>query len=100
MFYNNFSFKYYIPLQKMDSKVSLIICLGSSCFARGNKFLVYEIQKFLSENKLEKFVDFKGARCFGNCKDGPFCKINNNLYKINNLDELKQYLFLYINKRQ
>lgn len=83
----------------MSSKISLTICLGSSCFTRGNRFLVHEIQKFISDNNLEKDIDFKGARCFGNCKDGPFCKINDTLYQINNIDDLKQIILSYYSSR-
>ncbi len=82
----------------MEKPVQLIICLGSSCFARGNKWNVKEIDAFLKEHSLDTFVDFKGARCFGDCKNGPFCKINNQLYSISNIEELKQLLLNIISE--
>ena len=47
------------------------ICLGSSCFSRGNKEVVLFIKEWLRKNHLEDRVVFKGARCFGHCSNGP-----------------------------
>ena len=47
------------------------ICLGSSCFSRGNKEVVLFIREWLRKNHLEDKVVFKGARCFGHCSNGP-----------------------------
>lgn len=47
------------------------ICLGSSCFSRGNKEVVLFIKEWLRKNHLEDRVMFKGARCFGHCSNGP-----------------------------
>lgn len=59
--------------------VEIIICMGSSCFSRGNKKVLQQIKEFLSERKLEQQVVFRGAHCFGNCEDGPVMKINGKL---------------------
>ncbi len=40
----------------MDHKKEIVICLGSSCFARGNKQTVKIIQDYLKNNNLEKDV--------------------------------------------
>lgn len=47
------------------------ICMGSSCFSRGNKDVVMFIKDYLRTNHLEDRVDFKGARCMGHCSNGP-----------------------------
>ena len=47
------------------------ICLGSSCFSRGNKEVAAFIREYLKKNHLEDKVIFKGARCMGNCSKGP-----------------------------
>ncbi len=52
------------------------ICLGSSCFSRGNREVVLFIREYLKKNHLEDKVVFKGARCMGNCINGPNMKIN------------------------
>lgn len=52
------------------------ICLGSSCFSRGNKEVVSFIRDYLKRNHLEDKVVFKGARCMGHCSNGPNLRIN------------------------
>lgn len=60
------------------------ICLGSSCFSRGNKEVVQFIKEYLKKNHLEDKVIFKGARCFGHCSEGPVLVINDRI--IENID--------------
>lgn len=52
------------------------ICLGSSCFSRGNKDVVMFIREYLKRNHLDDKIIFKGARCMGHCSDGPNLRIN------------------------
>lgn len=64
-----------------ESIKEIIICLGSSCFARGNKQTLLRIQDYIKDHQLEKSVNFRGNHCFGKCKDGPVLKINGREYK-------------------
>ena len=64
----------------MDNKPEIVICLGSSCFSRGNKALIKQIKTYLEEFNLNEKVSFRGAHCFENCQLGPNLKINNELY--------------------
>jgi NADH:ubiquinone oxidoreductase subunit E len=66
-------------------KKEIVICLGSSCFARGNKQLVKIISDYLREKNLLNEVRFHGQRCFGQCASGPSLKLDAKL--IENLDE-------------
>jgi len=52
------------------------ICLGSSCFSRGNKDVVLFIREYLRRNHLDDKVIFKGARCMDRCSKGPNLTIN------------------------
>ena len=45
------------------SKRQIRICLGSSCFSRGNNTNLGAIKKYLSENNLEAEIDFCGHLC-------------------------------------
>ncbi|MCF8366381.1 MAG: (2Fe-2S) ferredoxin domain-containing protein [Bacteroidales bacterium] len=76
----------------MLQKNELIICLGSSCFARGNKQMVQIVRQFLEDHKLTHKVVFKGKHCFGNCENGPGIKINDRLYE--HIDEDKILVIL------
>lgn len=62
-------------------RTEIIICLGSSCFSRGNKITLREIDEFLKENNLKEQVFFRGNHCFGQCDEGPILKIDGREYK-------------------
>ncbi|MBI9034101.1 MAG: (2Fe-2S) ferredoxin domain-containing protein [Bacteroidales bacterium] len=64
----------------MNSTREIVICLGSSCFSRGNKEIVHIIKSFLQENKLEEEVYFHGAHCYSNCDKGPVVKVDSTEY--------------------
>lgn len=61
-------------------KVEIEICMGSSCFARGNARIVYVVQEYIREHPAGEKVSLKGALCFGRCKDGPIIMINGKEY--------------------
>ena len=50
---------------------TLTICLGSSCFTRGNDANLPRLQQWLKRKGLEDKVALKGARCEGRCQHGP-----------------------------
>jgi NADH:ubiquinone oxidoreductase subunit E len=60
----------------MTQRLEMQICLGSSCFSRGNKDVVMFIKEYLRKNHLDDKVIFKGARCMGHCSNGPNLNIN------------------------
>ena len=60
----------------MAQRIEMQICLGSSCFSRGNKDVVMFIREYLRKNHLDDKVIFKGARCMGHCSNGPNLNIN------------------------
>lgn len=68
-----------------EMKKEIVICLGSSCFSRGNKKLVQLIKQYLDEHLLNERVRFRGAHCFNMCDKGPSMKIDGREY--NQLDE-------------
>ncbi|MFH1120327.1 MAG: NAD(P)H-dependent oxidoreductase subunit E [Bacteroidota bacterium] len=60
----------------MEQRVDIQICLGSSCFSRGNKKLVKVIEQYLDENNLRHLVLFHGSHCFSSCDKGPLMNID------------------------
>lgn len=64
----------------MARTIEMHICLGSSCFARGNKDTVSYIRDFLKKNHLDDRVVFRGSRCMGNCNNGPNLTIDGKIY--------------------
>ena len=63
-------------------KPHIEICLGSSCFARGNEKNLRIIEEFIAENRLTDEVDLilDCSLCKGNCSKGPNITFNNKLY--------------------
>lgn len=56
------------------------MCLGSSCFARGNDELLSFVKKYIADNKLNGKVELTGCRCEHLCADGPNVFIDNEKY--------------------
>lgn len=61
-------------------KHEIIVCMGSSCFARGNKATLQKIKDYLKRNNLEEKVVFKGNRCFDKCGKGPNLMIDDKMF--------------------
>lgn len=55
-------------------KHSIEICMGSSCFARGNKRNLQIIEEYLSKHQLECALSGRG--CIGKCRSGPNIRID------------------------
>ncbi len=62
-----------------EPSVTVTVCMGSSCFSRGNSRNVEVIQNFVKDNGLEAKVEVSGCLCSGHCKDGPVLMINGEL---------------------
>ncbi len=60
----------------MIQKRQIVICLGSSCYRRGNRQILELIKDWLKRNNLEESIDFRGELCTGNCAKGPVIKID------------------------
>ncbi len=66
----------------MNTKKDVIqICLGSSCFSRGNTRNLEVVKAYIEENDLSAEIDLKGHLCSNSCNRGPIIKINENVYE-------------------
>ncbi len=65
----------------MTPKNQITICMGSSCFSRGNRINLELIKAWLSERQIEAEVSFKGQLCTGMCNKGPILIINEHTYQ-------------------
>lgn len=54
-----------------DKSIEIIICMGSSCFARGNEENLRVIENFMAENQCEDKIALSGRCCVGHCAEGP-----------------------------
>lgn len=58
----------------------IVICMGSSCFSRGNVNNLEVIETFLAQRGLTNKVIITGSRCEERCCDGPNIKIGDEVY--------------------
>ena len=58
-----------------NNKLKVELCMGSSCFARGNSGILSDLEGFISENGLEDRVELEGHLCLGKCNSGPHITI-------------------------
>jgi NADH:ubiquinone oxidoreductase subunit E len=80
----------------MGRKYEMDICLGSSCFSRGNKEVVQFIKDYLRKNHLDDRVIFKGARCLDHCSNGPNLVIDGNVIEGVTIDKVEKILEEYL----
>jgi NADH:ubiquinone oxidoreductase subunit E len=70
----------------MDIQKKIItICMGSSCFSRGNGKNYEVLNAFLKDNNKCVDVVIKGCRCGGQCMNGPNIWIDEQIYS--NVDQ-------------
>ena len=72
---------------KNRKQVEINVCMGSACFARGNKSIIETVKKYIRKNNMQNSIDLKGELCTGECEKGPNAKINGRIY--HNLNEEK-----------
>lgn len=69
------------------------ICMGSSCFSRGNNRMIGIIKEFLKAEGLEDKVVLSGSLCEGRCKNGPGITINGKHFERLTTDSLPDILY-------
>lgn len=52
------------------------ICLGSSCFTRGNRETLNLLEDHIAEQNLTDRVTLKGRLCLDSCSCGPHIKVD------------------------
>lgn len=58
----------------------ITICMGSSCFARGNGEHLASIEAYVAQNELDARIDLRGCRCRGECARGPCIDFDGTLH--------------------
>jgi NADH:ubiquinone oxidoreductase subunit E len=68
----------------MAEPLEVTLCMGSSCFARGNNLLLADLEDVIARNAWRDRVRLAGCRCLNLCGGGPNLKIDGRLRQ--NLD--------------
>ncbi|MGE4490686.1 MAG: (2Fe-2S) ferredoxin domain-containing protein [Kiritimatiellales bacterium] len=64
-----------------EKKLKITVCMGSSCFARGNGANLEMIEEWIALHGIEADVDLSGTRCEGRCAAGPNLLVNGRLFE-------------------
>jgi NADH:ubiquinone oxidoreductase subunit E len=72
--------------------VEIVICLGSSCFARGNSENLAIITEFVEKHALNAVVRLSGKLCQDECKLGPNLIIGGEAHHEVTVANLRQIL--------
>lgn len=60
--------------------ITVTVCMGSSCFSRGNSATAEAIQRYIAEKKLQDKVAIRGCLCESECKNGPNIRVDDTMY--------------------
>lgn len=60
--------------------IQITVCMGSSCFSRGNSSNAEIVQRFIEKYNLASTVQVRGCLCESECKNGPNIRINGKLF--------------------
>lgn len=74
------------------AKRNITICLGSSCFSRGNNLNLELVKRYLADNGLTDVVGFAGRLCENRCDKGPVICIDDHVYYEVNASRLHKIL--------
>lgn len=61
-------------------KLKVELCMGSSCFARGNSSNLIGLEEYIEHNGLADRIDLEGHLCLGKCSTGPHLTIGDKEY--------------------
>ncbi len=61
-------------------KLRIELCMGSSCFARGNSGALMSLEEFAEQNGLSDRIELEGHLCLGKCNSGPHFRIGDKEY--------------------
>jgi NADH:ubiquinone oxidoreductase subunit E len=75
-----------------NSPIEVTICLGSSCFARGNAKNLALLKKYEQENEGSISLKLTGSLCQDHCKQGPNLSIDGRIYNDIGVEKLRELL--------
>ncbi len=61
--------------------IEIEICMGSSCYSRGNSRALELIEDYIKEKNLDVLINLKGQLCHGICSEGPNIIVNGNIHR-------------------
>jgi len=88
-----------ILCRRLAVKPRIKICMGSSCFRRGNRKNLEFIETYLEQHGCTADVELVGSRCEEECRKGPNLQINGQMFHEVNQEKLTELLLEFIEKK-
>ena len=63
-----------------NDRLVVELCMGSSCFARGNSAALAEIENYIETDSLQDRVELVGHLCLEKCNSGPHIMVGGKSY--------------------
>ena len=67
--------------RKGFSMITILICVGSSCYLRGSDELAATIEGLIKKEALEEELQLAGSFCMGECSTGVSIKIGDEQFR-------------------
>ena len=62
--------------------MKVIVCIGSSCYIKGSRQVVEELQYLIAQNNLGDKVELGGTFCMGKCQEGVCVTVDDNFHSV------------------
>lgn len=79
--------------------LTIEICMGSSCFSRGNAQTLVVLENFIAQQALEVELVLTGHHCLGNCSQGPNITIDGVPFTLVSPASVIQLLKTYLSEK-
>ena len=77
-----YGYKIYALHERIDCKMKVTVCIGSSCHIKGSRQVVEQLQKLVSENNLGDKVELGGTFCLGKCQQGVCVTVDEEFHSV------------------
>jgi NADH:ubiquinone oxidoreductase subunit E len=64
----------------MKQTTEIWICMGSSCYARGNARNAEIVREWIDRQGVAASITFAGTLCEGRCREGPIMRIDDRVF--------------------
>lgn len=68
--------------ERIDYKMKVTICIGSSCHIKGSRQVVEKLQELINENNLGDKVELGGTFCLGKCQQGVCVTVDEEFHSV------------------
>lgn len=67
-------------MTESSKRFTITICMGSSCYSRGNCQNIEIIKQYLQEKKIEAEILITGELCINQCSHGPVISVGSKKF--------------------